>query len=122
MAPLLTPGLTPFQRQQVADVLTCVGIVPRGLLASLFVDVDVAAARALNSTRPSREDCHSVANELAAAHGIDTLTASFAYGMAIGVRQGRRFAVTDLQTASFSPDDRPLSCRLSQRADVLRRP
>src|SRR5687767_239315 len=92
MAALLTPGLTPFQRQQVADVLSQIGAVPMGQMASLFVDVDVAAARALNIRRPSRRDCLAVAAELAGEHQINPLIVSFAYGLAIGVRQGRTFA------------------------------
>jgi hypothetical protein len=91
MAPLLTPGLTPFQRQQVADVLTRVGIVPRGLLASLFIDVDLAAVRVLNPTRPELTDCRIVAAELAGAHGVDRVTIGFAFGLAIGIRLGRTF-------------------------------
>ena len=89
MAALLTPGLTPFQRQQVADVLAQIGAVPMGQMASLFVDVDVAAARALNIRRRSRRDCLAVAAELAGEHHINPLIIGFAYGLAIGVRQGR---------------------------------
>lgn len=91
-APRTAPDLTPLQRQRVADVLTRVGRVPLGSITALFIDVDRAASRAVNPSRPSYEDCRIVAVELASAHHIDPATVAFTFGVAIGVRMGRTFA------------------------------
>jgi hypothetical protein len=105
MAAVLTPGLTPSQRQQVADVLKRVGLVPMGQLASLFIDVDRAASRALNSVWSTGEDCRVVAGELASAHRVEALTISFAYGLAIGIRQGRTFAPPPKHRSKWISDE-----------------
>jgi hypothetical protein len=119
MAAVLTPGLTPFQRQQVADVLTRVGIVPRGLLASLFLDVDRAAARVLNPNWPMGIDCRVVAAELSVAHSVDRVIIGFAFGLAIGIRQGRTFAPPPRRHSKWISDEYK---RLSEhnRRDVQR--
>jgi hypothetical protein len=105
MAAVLTAGLTPFQRQQVAAVLRRVGLVPMGKLASLFIDVDRAAARVLNAARPSQQDCHVIAAELSRAHGIERLTVSFSSGLAIGIRQGRTFLPPPLRRSKWISDE-----------------
>lgn len=92
MAAMVTPGLTPLQRQQVADVLRRVGHVPLGQIASLFVDLDTAAARVLNVSRPSHDNCESVAQDAARQHQMEPIITSFAFGLAVGLRQGRAFA------------------------------
>ena len=105
MRAVLTPGLTPFQRQRVGDVLHRVGLVPMGRLASVFIDVDRAAVRVLNTARPSREDCHVIAAELAGMHAIDRVTVGFCYGLAIGIRQGRTFAPVSRRSKQWISDE-----------------
>jgi hypothetical protein len=77
---------------RIVDALTRVGLVPAGQIATLYMDADVTAARVLNSTRPSREDCWHVAAELAGVHQVDERTITFTYGLAIGIRQRLTFA------------------------------
>jgi hypothetical protein len=91
----LTPGLTPQQRIRVADALTRIGNVPTGSVAMLFMDVDRAAARALD---PLTVDAsltlvsESVAMRVATEHKLAREVVAYAYGLAIGIRLGTRFA------------------------------
>lgn len=105
MAAPLTPGLTPFQRQRVADILHRVGCVPMGQLAGLFVDVDRAGVRAIDPVRPSGEDCRLVAAALAYEHHLEAVVVSFAYGLAVGVRQGRTFAPPPPRRSKWISDE-----------------
>jgi hypothetical protein len=91
MAAPLTPGLTPRQQQRIADALTRVGRVPLGQLTHIFMDADRAAVRALNPVRPSADDCHDIARAIADEHHVDPVSAAFAFGQALGIRQCMTF-------------------------------
>jgi hypothetical protein len=58
-------------------------------LAGLFLDVDRFGVRALDPIRPSGEGCRLVAAALAYEHRLEPVLVSFAFGLAIGIRQGR---------------------------------
>ena len=92
MAAVLTPGLTPLQKQRLADALRRIGGLPLGSITTLFLDCDVAAARALNATLTEPTSCQAVVRAVAAEHQVTIDVAGFTYGMATGVRLGRSFA------------------------------
>jgi hypothetical protein len=91
----LTPGLTPQQRIRVSDALTRIGNVPRGSVAMLFMDVDRAAARALDPLTADASRTlvsESVAMRVATEHKLAGEVVAYAYGLAVGIRLGTRFA------------------------------
>lgn len=89
MTGVFTPTLTPRQKQDVADLLHRAGGVPVGSLASVFADVDVLAARALNIRRTDAAPrAGDVAPALAADHRVTPIAASFSFGFALGIRLG----------------------------------
>src|SRR5688500_1429556 len=88
---VLTPGLTPHQKQRLADVLRRVAGLPLGAITAIYLDADVAAARALNYRTTTQTPSGTVAACIAAEHTMATDTAACAYGVAVGVRLGRTF-------------------------------
>ena len=88
MAAVLTPGLTYRQRERLASALTRIGAVPVGSAASLFVDVDRAAVRALNG-HPVHVETFMA--DVADAHGLPLAVVATCHGIAVGVRLGRTF-------------------------------
>lgn len=90
MTAVLTPGLTYRQRERLASALTRIGAVPIGSAASLFVDVDRAAVRALNG-HPTHVEM--LMADMADAHGLPLAVVATCYGIAAGVRLGRTFIV-----------------------------
>jgi hypothetical protein len=93
---VLTPGLTYHQKQRLADALRRVAGLPRGSIAVVYMDADVAAARALDyrftTGSESVSACLAIAASIAAEHRIPVDVAACTYGIAVGVRLGRTFA------------------------------
>ena len=89
---VLTPGLTPNQKQRLADALRRIAGLPLGSIAQIYSDADVAAARAFNIYTDNPTTCSTVAASIAAEHQIPVVVAACAYGIAVGVRLGRTFA------------------------------
>ena len=89
----LAPGLLPFQRQKLADVIRHIGGVPLGQIAPVFMNADVRAVRALdpNATDLHAEACATIAPVLAKEHAIGIMPAAWCCGFAIGLRLGRKF-------------------------------
>ena len=88
---VLTPGLTPNQKQRLADALRRVAGLPLGSVAQVFMDADVAAARALDYRTDTPTPCRAIAAGITAEHKIASDTAACTYGIAVGVRLGRTF-------------------------------
>lgn len=88
---VMTPGLTPHQKQRLADAVRRAGGVPLGAITTVYMDADVAAARALNPYSDFT-DAEAVAEAIASEHHLSVTIAACAYGIAVGVRLGRTFA------------------------------
>jgi hypothetical protein len=94
MAAVLTPGLTPRQRERLSSALQRIGGAPVGVIASLFMDVDRAAVRALDPRGPiPGPSCTDVTSAIATAHRLPIEVIACCYGIAVGVRLGRTFIV-----------------------------
>jgi hypothetical protein len=99
--PTLLPGLTHGQRQQVAEALSRVGTVPIGLLALVFMDVDRYAAQCFSARYAVRAGLRGEREPMPRAdvvtaivseeHHVSSGAVAFAYGLACGLRLGRRF-------------------------------
>ena len=103
MTPLLTPGLTPHQRQRVADILIRTGAAPTGELATMYCEADVTAARFLND----HTGCHI------------PVAPTFLQGFAIGLRLGRTFAPLPRPRSKWISDEYRRLSEASRR-DVQR--
>src|SRR5688572_16047418 len=88
---VLTPGLTPHQKQRLADALRRVAGLPHGSVAHIYLDPDLAAARALDYRTDTPTPCRAIAAGMAAEHKIAPDLAACTYGIAVGVRLGRTF-------------------------------
>ena len=105
MSALLTPGLSYRQRERLADALRRVGGLPLGSITPLYVDCDVAAARALNVRREEPANCRGVVLNIASEHKLPVDVVGFAYGIATGVRLGRTFAPEPRSRSKWISDE-----------------
>jgi hypothetical protein len=120
MANVLTPGLTPHQKQRLADALRRVAGLPLGSIALVYTDADVASARALDARELDRaQPCLAVAAWIAAEHRIPVDVAACVFGIATGVRLGRTFIADRPHRSKWISDEYK---RLSEpnRRDVQR--
>ena len=102
---VLTPGLTYHQRERLADALRRVGGLPLGSITPLYLDCDVAAARALNVTRAEPADRRAVVLGIASEHKLPVDVVGFAYGIATGIRLGRTFATPPIQRSKWISEE-----------------
>ena len=102
---VLTPGLTSNQKERLADALRRIAGLPVGSVAVVYMDADVAAARALDLRGTTAGPCLAVAAWIAAEHRIPVDVAACCYGIAAGIRLGRTFATPPHRRSKWISDE-----------------